>query len=413
MTASPALERVLRGDLCAGCGACAALAPGRVVMETSAAGFARPAQKAPLDAAGEEAIAAVCPGLGMAQDASGRRDDPLWGPMIAVRVGWAADPALRRVASSGGALSAALAHLLETGAVERVIQTAASTARPIANMTVESRSAAEVLAAAGSRYAPSAPLETLAGALARPGRAAFVGKPCDVAALRAMARRDPRIDAAIPYMLSFFCAGVPGLDGARRVLAALGMSEDEVAAFRYRGEGWPGYATATRPDGTAARMSYAESWGGILNHHVQFRCKICPDGVGGFADLVCADAWECDARGYPTFTEGDGRSLIVARTAKGEALARAAMAAGALIAEPLAPEDIAAMQPGQRFRKRMLLSRLAAMALLGRPRPRYRGFHLIAAARQAGLVANLRGFLGTCRRLLRPAAPRQPGPGGE
>jgi coenzyme F420 hydrogenase subunit beta len=37
-------------------------------------------------------------------------------------------------------------------------------------------------------------------------------------------------------------------------------------------------------------MSYADSWGGILSRHVQFRCKICPDGTGGFADVVCADA---------------------------------------------------------------------------------------------------------------------------
>ena len=50
-------------------------------------------------------------------------------------------------------------------------------------------------------------------------------------------------------------------------------------------------------------MSYAQSWGEILTKHVQFRCKVCPDGSGGFADVACADAWYGDERGYPSFEE--------------------------------------------------------------------------------------------------------------
>ena len=63
-------------------------------------------------------------------------------------------------------------------------------------------------------------------------------------------------------------------------MAKLGVAPEDLAAFRYRGDGWPGYATATRRDGSAERMSYNDSWGDILTRHVQFRCKICPDGVG-------------------------------------------------------------------------------------------------------------------------------------
>src|SRR3712207_7050821 len=38
------------------------------------------------------------------------------------------------------------------------------------------------------------------------------------------------------------------------------------------------------------------------------RCKICPDGTGEFADIVCADAWY-GKDGYPDFAEREGRSL--------------------------------------------------------------------------------------------------------
>lgn len=397
--ASPALDRVARGRLCAGCGACAALAPEAVRMALSPEGWLRPVVAAPVPPAAETAIAAVCPGLTVEQPAA-PPVHPLWGPVVALRTGHATDPALRRTASSGGVLSALLADLLATGTVDFVLQTAADPANPLGNATVESRTPAAVAAAAGSRYAPSAPLAGIGAVLARGERFAFVGKPCDVAALRAMARRDPRIDRLVPVMISFFCAGVPSLAGARAICDRLGVDPAAVTAFRYRGDGWPGFAAATLADGTVRRMSYAESWGGILSGRVQFRCKICPDGTGGLADVVCADAWESDAEGYPVFEERDGVSLVMARTARGEALVAGAMARGAIAAGPLDPGAIAAMQPGQAGRKRHLLARLAALALLGRPRPRYRGFTLAAAARGAALAGQARNFLGLLRRAL-------------
>ncbi len=398
--ASPALRRVARGKLCAGCGACAALAPGAVEMRSSG-GFLRPVQLAEVAPEAEARIAAACPGLGQALDPAGRPDHPLWGPWHDIRTGHATDPALRRNASSGGALSALLVHLLETGAVDRVLQVSADPALPLGNAIVSSPDAAAVFAAAGSRYAPSAPLAGLAALLAGGMRFAFVGKPCDVSALRAMARDDPRVDARFPVMLSFFCAGVPGLDGAREVVAKMGLPEQDVTAFRYRGDGWPGFATATTADGRSARMSYADSWGGILSRHVQPRCRICPDGTGSFADLVCADAWDADARGYPRFTEGDGRSLILARTEKGRALLAAAEAAGRVETTAFDIAALAPIQPGQTGKRRLTLARMAGLRLLFRPVPRYRGFHLLRNAARAGIAANLRNMLGTVRRGLR------------
>ncbi len=398
--ASPALARVRSGRLCAGCGGCAAVAPGKIGMALEAPGYLRPVQHAPLSDAEERTVAAICPGLRLDQVAGGRPDDPLWGPHLGVWTGHAADPALRHAASSGGALSTLLVHLLESGAVEFVLQTAADPGNPLGNRIVLSRTAAEVTAAAGSRYAPSAPLAGIEAHLGAGRRFAFVGKPCDVGALRALARRDPRVDACIPVMLSFFCAGVPSQAGAEAVLDRLGAPAAEVAAFRYRGNGWPGSAVATLRDGAERAMSYHDSWGRILSKHVQFRCKICPDGTGGFADLVCADSWECDEQGYPLFEEAEGVSLVMARTEAGRALLDSAVMAGRLSVAPFPLGAIAAMQPGQRERKRALAARLLALGLLMRPVPRYRGFRLLAAAGQAGVRKHLRNFAGTARRVL-------------
>ena len=335
MTFSPALDRILKSDLCTGCGLCASLAPQSMHMALDTMGFARPRITSAVPKDIDEKIDALCPGRNIVQVLSPADDHVLWGPIQACRTGHATDAALRQHASSGGVISALLTYLLASKTVDYVIQVGASSASPLDNLTVTSTTAENVYDAAGSRYAPSSPLANVHEHLASPGRFALVGKPCDIAAMRAMARTDPRIDQKIPVMISFFCAGVPSRRGTEKILEAMQVDEKDVVDFRYRGDGWPGFATARKADGSESRMSYADSWGNILSKHVQFRCKICPDGSGGLADIVCGDAWESDAQGYPAFAERDGQSLILSRTTRGEGLVKRALAAGAISCEGL------------------------------------------------------------------------------
>lgn len=405
--ATPALRRITQGDLCAGCGACAGVFPGKIAMETVPPGFLRPRETAPLTAPEEAEMTRFCPALGQRVMADGRTDDTLWGPYLEMRTGWSTDPDLRFAGASGGALSGLLVHLLESGTVEAVVQIAADPDNPIANRTVISTDRAGILAAAGSRYAPSAPLARLMELVGSGRRHAFVGKPCDVVALRALADERPEVAEAFPVLLSFFCAGVPSESGGRDVLSALEADPAQVTRFRYRGQGWPGQATAMLRDGSERAMSYHDSWGGILSKHVQHRCKICADGTGKAADIVCADAWECDAAGYPVFDEAPGVSLIVSRTALGARLLEDAVAAGRIETGPFDVSGLAAIQPGQRERRRALLARLSALRLAGQPVPQYTGLHIGRVALQNPVLRNLRNFLGMLRRVVRARLSRQ------
>ena len=58
------------------------------------------------------------------------------------------------------------------------------------------------------------------------------------------------------------------------------------------------------------------------------------------------------------------------------------------------------MQPAQARRKRLVLSRLIGMAATGRSIPKYRGLHMVEAARRAGLLSNAKSLLGIIRRLV-------------
>ena len=74
------------------------------------------------------------------------------------------------------------------------------------------------------------------------------------------------------------------------------------------------------------------------------------------------------------------------------------------MAQNLDVTEIAKMQPSQAKRKRLVLSRLCAMALTGRVMPRFVGLRLCKAAFGASFWQNLRSFLGMARRLLQGRA---------
>jgi coenzyme F420 hydrogenase subunit beta len=398
--ASPTIARVLKGDLCTGCGLCAGVADGAVAMTTVAPGYSRPEVQGALSTQAEQAIARACPGNQVAAWRPAPHQHVSWGPWIQTLTGFAVDPDVRYSASSGGAISALLIHALETGQVDAALHVTADPDQPTRNMVTWSRTREEIIDAAGSRYAASSPLADIDAALSQNLRLAFVGKPCDVSALRQLATVDARVNERFPLMLSFFCAGVPSHAGADRIIREMDFEPEEVKAFRYRGNGWPGMTRAETHDGRVAEMRYEDSWGKQLSREVQFRCKICPDAVGGAADIACADAWYGGETGYPEFEEQDGRSLIMSRTGTGDALLRSAMEAGAIVAEALPIDEIDLMQPGQARRKRLVAARLAACVATFQPRPAMTGLDVGSAARQAGVTETIKNWLGTMRRIV-------------
>lgn len=399
-TGSPTVTRVLAGQLCTGCGLCAGIAGDAITMQTVAPGYSRPCQQGAVSAQTEQAIAQSCPGAVVAPWQAAPHRHPYWGPYHRVLTSHATDSAVRYAGSSGGAITALAIHALRSGMVDRVIHVVADPDHPTRNLTTVSDTAEAVLAGAGSRYAASSPLAGIDQLLTDGRRFAFIGKPCDVSALRQLATVDPRVDALAPVMLAFFCAGLPSHAGADRIIRDMGLEPEEVVRFRYRGNGWPGLTRAETADGRFGEMRYADSWGGHLSREVQFRCKICPDAVGGVADVAAADAWYGGDSGYPQFEEQDGRSLTLTRTIRGEALLDAAVAAGDMVITPLAIEEIDLMQPAQARRKRMVAARLAACAATLQPRPQMRGLDVGAAARLGSLKEAASNMAGTARRIL-------------
>lgn len=380
-----AIARVVAEGNCSGCGACTLLDSG-LTMALDEDGYSRPTRiDDGVAAAGAvDTLRRACPGiLVRAQNPKESQRHPTMGPVVQAWSAWAADPEIRRKGSSGGTITALAAWLVETGEAAQVVGAQAEAGSPRRTVSVSIMTRDEALAAAGSRYAP---VSIAANPLATLAASAVVGKPCEASALRAMR---PPGSADGPLLLSFYCAGTPSQSATDSLVTALGVQPG--GALRdlwYRGRGWPGRFTAVTTEGTEHSASYDESWGDHLGPTVQWRCKICPDGIGESSDITAADFWRSDDRGYPDFTEGDGISALIARTTRGRDVVARAIAAGILVASPLSIEELDAVQPLQRKRRQTLAGRLAGARAAGIRPPRFIGFGLLAfAAGRLGLVA--------------------------
>ncbi|MEY4979188.1 MAG: hypothetical protein RLZZ352_1458 [Pseudomonadota bacterium] len=364
-------------------------------MQLASDGFLRPVQLRELSDQEAKQFNAVCPGVTVQHKTRGPEFHTLWGPIVKLQTGFATDEEVRFKGSSGGVLSALAIYLLESGKVNGVLHIAPDDQEPFTNRSQISQSRSDVLNGAGSRYAPASPLDRVRECLNTEGVFAFIGKPCDVAALRAMSHQFPAVTQKFPYMLSFMCAGTPSLQGTHEVVKHLGFEPDQVVKFRYRGNGWPGMARAETADGRFSEMDYDSSWGQILNRHLQFRCKICPDGTGEFADVSCADAWHSDEKGYPVFTETSGRSLIVARTKTGQQLVDALQSQKRLDADSIAVAEVSLIQPYQKNRKQALLSRMIGFRMGGQKVSKYSNFDLLRASAGLSLRSHLKNAVGS------------------
>ena len=392
-------EKVLKNDLCAGCGLCSSVFS-EVSLEYNSKGYIRPTD-VKLSEKEDKLFQSFCPGYSIKHEL-GSVKDYVWGSQEDVVLAYSENKEVRHSASSGGVITAMLLFLLEKGYVDAVIHTGVSKENPLLNSVIISETRESIVANLGSRYSPSAPLQNIAQLLDENKTYAFVGKPCDVGALRMYSQVDERVKKKVPYVLSFFCAGVPSIEGTKKLLENFDVKAEEVESLRYRGEGWPGMTKIVTKDDRVFTMKYDDSWGKILNRYLQRRCKVCIDGIGEFADLVCGDGWFGDDKGYPTFEEQEGRSLVVLRNNIGKDIFYDAVAAGYIKVDSMVDfKYLKNIQPFQYDRRTTLVAKLISMKIFRIETPKYNWKIMFKAAGKSNAKRLVKTFVGTSQRIIK------------
>lgn len=405
MTVDP-ITSVVAQSLCTGCGACAGAFPNLIRMVEDAKHGRRPVVNptpAGHMAAGQAMKA--CAGVGSDWTQLQMHDsvDVAWGPVRAAWEGWAEDPEIRHRGSSGGAVTGLGLYALESGYADGVVHVAARTDDPRLNETVISHDRAGVMRGAGSRYAQASPAEAIARIKAGSERVVFVGKPCDVASVSKAMQHDHELEAKIVLTIAIFCAGAPNLTATEALLDQLEVPNDATLCdLRYRGDGWPGLMKAkwVAADGQRREtqgIPYGVGWGRILQAHRRWRCRVCADHTGAFADISVGDPWHAPPKG----NEDPGRSLIVARTARGQALVENAQRAGAMVAESRPRGVIAQAQPNLTATNGAAWGRRLAMRMIGLAAPKDKGQELFGQWFALSFRQKAQSVLGTWKRVVR------------
>jgi coenzyme F420 hydrogenase subunit beta len=343
----------------------------------------------------------VCPGIEMSHQPFNSKTIPqlrlAWGPVLEVWEGHAAEPEIRFQGSSGGIATALALFCLEKGQMKRVLHIGADPKECWKNVPVFSRNESDLLTCTGSRYSPAAPCQKLDWVEQAEESCVFIGKPCDIVALRKSQALNQKLSNKVGLAISIFCAGTPATDGTYKLFESLAVKPQQVEELRYRGCGWPGMASVKLKDGNGEmyKMSYEESWGEILSHYGQLRCRLCLDSTGEFADIGCGDPW------YRQIEEHDpGRSLVLVRTETGREILHKAIQAGYVTLERAELSTLPRSQTALLNRRRNIFGRLIAMRIMGIPIPSFRGFGLFRNWCELTGWSKVCSVLGTVRRII-------------
>ena len=308
-------------------------------------------------------------------------------------------------------MTALAIHLLESQTVDFILHARSSTSFPTGGERQLSFDRAEVIHGAGSRYGPTATLVDFCELLDRGRPFAFFGKPCDVSAIRNLARIDQRVDELCRYFVVMVCGGFMAAQNMRDFLSGLGIRIEEVVDFRYRGYGCPGPTRIQRRDGQVTEKNYLDFWGeGEVNWGLPFRCKVCADGIGEAADLAAADTWPGGSPTWEGQKDDPGTNAVIVRSYRGSALLDAAVAAGHVaLYGTIGIEEISEYQPHQVNKKRTVWARYAGLKATGQLAPETHRLRIAELAQDRGWRANLNEARGT-RQRVRAGRTREPTP---
>jgi coenzyme F420 hydrogenase subunit beta len=359
------LSDITNNGLCIGCGLCQSiLGKEKISIEMTDKGRLEPREINPLSDEDLDKVKKICPGViveGLPKKdvSKDSKFDTLWGYYYSLFYAWSTDEQIRFQSSTGGLLNGLSLYLLESKKVDFILHTAGDPEQPMRSIARFSYTKQELLSCESrSRYGPASPLSKFNEALDTKKNFAFVGKPCDISAIRQLSKTDERVNKQCKFLLTLVCGGSTEFTKSQDFIKSFNVKEEELETFRYRGFGNPGRMYIKTKDGREHDREYNSFWGEESTWRVHFRCKICPDAIGESADIAALDTW----RGGSPKEEDEGYNAAIVRTQKGNDLLKEAIKAGYIQkGSNLTIADINDFQPHQVSKKKAVYARHLGM----------------------------------------------------
>jgi len=359
------LSDIVKNGLCIGCGLCQSIAgKDNIEISMSDKGRLEPKELNKIQPETFNKILNTCPGViveGLPKEQVNKdaKHNLVWGYYLSLFYAWSTDDKIRFESSTGGLLNGLSLYLLESKKVKFILHTVTDPEKPMRSVSKLSYNKEELLNSNScSRYGPASPLDKFHEALNLNKPFAFVGKPCDISAIRQLSKSDERVNKLCKYLLTLVCGGSTEFTKSQDFIESFKVKEDELSIFRYRGFGNPGKMYIKTKDGREHDREYNSFWGEESTWRVHFRCKICPDAIGESSDIAALDTW----RGGSPKGEDEGFNAAIVRTKKGLELLNEAIEAGYIkMGDQLEIKDIDDFQPHQVNKKKAVYARHEGM----------------------------------------------------
>ena len=236
---------------------------------------------------------------------------------------------VRAAGASGGAVTALLESLLESGAI-----TGALLAKDFGDGSLRpkgfvARTAEEIRSAAGSHYVSAPALAALPNRIPEDDRLAVVGLPCQIRALENATRRNASwrdrvvlkiglvCDRSLSARVADYAKWRAGADDAVRI-----TWRDKGARLPDGRTGWPGAIRVETASGKEIALPTQERmW--VKDRFTGLHCRLCEDKFNSRADVVFGDP-------YGVSDAPEGESAVLVRTDRGAEALENARAAGFL-----------------------------------------------------------------------------------
>ncbi len=336
----PKIGRVVKNDLCIGCGLCAYKCPNRALeMKWNEFGFIVPELSGNCDSIGD--CVTVCPfnpfpgkevetenELAEIFHKQTRNYHPNVGKYNSIYAGYSEE--FRLTSSSGGIATFILTKLLEKGIVDHVFSVKESQNSGSYYEYRISSNREELIASSKTKYYPVTMATVFNKINQLKGKVAVIGVACFIKAIRLAQYSDPSLKEKIPFLVGIICGGIKSSFFAEYLAEKSGVSKLLYVKPEFRikdissSAGDYSFGCKNKTDNLqhyVKMRSVGDMWGtGLFKANA---CDFCDDVTTELADISLGDAW------IPPFnTDGRGTSVVVTRSNLVETLIQEGISSG-------------------------------------------------------------------------------------
>jgi coenzyme F420 hydrogenase subunit beta len=319
---------------CCSCGACAGVCPKEAIrFQESIGGYYFPVVDEKICISCGLCME-VCPGIHFGNTIKSKiKHDPFQGNVLSSYVGKATNAKIYENSQSGGIVSALLVHALETKKITGAFTVTMEPGIPPKASATIATDIKEVILAQKSKYCPVPLLSFIKRLKNYNGQLAFVGTPCQIHGLNNCIDKFPELKKKIAFTIGLVCERIltyAAMDYLiRKALTQKKLDPPWMLHFKdKKASGYPGNVHVLTSDGNSVLIP-AKTRKRIKDYFTPARCRLCFDKMNVFSDITVGDP-----HGLENIDREQGESIVIIRSATGNALVMDAISNESITVRP-------------------------------------------------------------------------------